>query len=137
MSVEASLPASAPAPPLKVLIDTSAWLAFFRLEDQKTALAVRQAIADGTAMTAKIVLAELRQAAKSERELAVIADIARSLPIAGEGVSTWNDAAELAYRLKRKGKMIPLTDCYIAVLVRQHDCRLLTLNPRFRDIAAD
>jgi len=137
MSVEAS----APAPPLKVLIDTSAWLAFFRLEDQKTALAVRQAIADGTAdgtaMTAKIVLAELRQAAKSERELAVIADIARSLPIAGEGVSTWNDAAELAYRLKRKGKMIPLTDCYIAVLVRQHDCRLLTLNPRFRDIAAD
>ncbi|MBM3294599.1 MAG: PIN domain-containing protein [Candidatus Aminicenantes bacterium] len=125
------------AGPLKVLVDTSAWLAFFRHEDRKTALAVRQAVADGSAIVPKIVLAELVQAAKSDRELAVIADLARSIPIADEGETTWSEAAALAHRLKRRGKTIPLADCYIAALVRRHDCRLLTLDPRFKDIAAD
>jgi predicted nucleic acid-binding protein len=121
----------------RVLVDTSAWIAFFRLEDQKTALAVRQAVADGTAVVPKIVLAELMQGAKSDKELAVISDLARSIPTARESEATWSAAGELAYRLKRKGLTIPLADCYIAVLARENGSRVLTLDSHFKNIDLD
>jgi len=47
---------------------------------------------------------------------------------------TWLKAGRLAYNLKKKGKTIHLSDCYVAVIAKEHDCKIFTLNRHFQEI---
>jgi len=46
-------------------------------------------------------------------------------------VLVWEKAGELSYTLKQKGKGVGLSDCYIAVLTRSNNVKLLTLDKHF------
>jgi len=48
----------------------------------------------------------------------------------------WTKAGDLAYDLKKKGKTIPLLDCYLAVIANEHSCTIFTLNRHFKEIRA-
>ena len=74
------------------------------------------------------------QGAKSARELSVIGEFMEAFTIIDQTDQTWIKAGKLSYELKRKGKNINLTDCYIAILAEENDCAVLTLDRHFKDI---
>ena len=84
-----------------------------------------------------IVLAELLQGAKSEKELNTIKEFLHVFDFLPESVSSWEKAGELFYVLKQKGKTIGLSDCYIAVLTRSSNVNLLTLDRHFDILKKD
>jgi len=45
-----------------------------------------------------------------------------------------NAGQQLSYELKKRGMNIHLFDCYIAVIAREHECKIFTLNRHFKEI---
>jgi len=91
-------------------------------------------LSHGDVYVPKVVIAELIQGARSEKEIGVIKGFVEAFTIVEEGKETWYKAGKLSYDLKKKGKTINLTDCYIAVIAREHNCSILTLDKHFKEI---
>ena len=47
---------------------------------------------------------------------------------------TWIKAGRLSRELRKKGKNVNLTDCYIAVIAQENNCAIFTLDRNFKDI---
>jgi hypothetical protein len=114
----------------KILVDTSAWIEFFRKKEPYYSV-VLELLDNDMVCCMGIVLAELLQGAKSEKELNTIKEFLHVFDFLPESVKSWEKAGELSYALKQKGKAIGLSDCYIAVLTRSSNVRLLTLDKHF------
>jgi predicted nucleic acid-binding protein len=120
----------------KILVDTSAWVEFFRKKDPyyKTILALldnRQVCCLG------IILAELLQGAKSQKELDVLKEFLYVFDFLQESTELWRKAGELSYVLRQKGKAVGLSDCYISVVANTHNATLLTLDRHFEVIGKE
>lgn len=114
----------------KVLVDTSAWIEFFRKKEPYYSV-ILELIDNDIVCCIGIVLAELLQGAKSEKELNTIKEFLHVFEFLPESVKSWEKAGELSYTLKQKGKAVGLSDCYIAVLSRLNNVKLLTLDKHF------
>ena len=118
----------------RVLIDTSVWIDYFRNTSAETSGRVEALMSEAEICVPKVVLAELLHGSKSEREVRTIESFFEAFTILDRGESSWVDAGKLAYQLKRKGKTVNLTDCYIAVIAREQGCAILTLDRHFKEI---
>ncbi len=118
----------------RVLIDTSVWIAYFRNTSVELSKRVESLMTEAEICVPKIVLAELLQGAKSEREIKTIESFFGAFIIVDQGEHTWVNAGKLAYLLKRKGKTVNLADCYIAAIAHEQQCAILTLDEHFKDI---
>jgi len=119
----------------RVLIDTSVWIAYFQAHAPTGVLEkVDALLSDGDIFVPKVVMAELIQGAHSEKDIAVIREFVEAFTIIGESVNTWLEAGKLSFALKKKGKTINLSDCYIAILAKEYMCSVLTLDKHFREI---
>jgi predicted nucleic acid-binding protein len=118
----------------RILVDTSVWIEYFRNQSAALVGFVTELVKNSQICVPRIVLAELMQGAKSERELSVIGEFMEAFTILDQTDQTWLKAGRLSYELKRKGKNINLADCYIAVLAQENDCAVLTLDRHFKDI---
>jgi predicted nucleic acid-binding protein len=93
----------------KILVDTSAWIEFFRKKEPWHS-AISGLMDDKRICCSGIILAELIQGAKAEKELEVLRDFRHVFEFLDESVDLWQAAGELSNTLQRKGK--------------QRDCRL-------------
>ena len=118
----------------RVLIDTSVWIAFFRNTSTELSEKVEELISNAEVCVPHIVIAELIQGARSDREIATIESFVDAFTIVDQTENTWAKAGKLAYNLKKKGKTINLADCYIAVIAQEQACRIYTLDVHFKDI---
>ena len=118
----------------KILVDTSIWIDYFKNKSSGIADKVDEMLTGDDVYVPKIVIAELIQGAKSEREVAVIEEFVDAFHIVDQGEDTWIKAGKLSYSLKKKGKNINLSDCYIAVIAQEHDCHIFTLDGHFEEI---
>ena len=118
----------------KILIDTSVWIDFFRDQSPNFSQKVDDLLAKNEIYVPKIVVAELIQGSKSDREVAAVKEFLNAFHIIDQNENTWIRAAELSYLLKRKGKRVNLADCYIAMIAEEHGCQIFTLDEHFRDI---
>ena len=118
----------------RILIDTSVWIEYFRGRSADLAGYVGQVARNREICVPKIVLAELLQGAKSEKELAVIGKFMDAFTILDQTDRTWFNAGKLSFELKKKGRNVSLADCYIAVIAQENDCAVLTLDQHFKDI---
>jgi len=116
----------------RVLIDTSAWIDYF--QNGAVSEKLDDMLSGGNVYVPMVVIAELIQGARSEKEIAVIKDFVEAFTIIDQKEDTWLEAGRLAYRLKKKGKTTNLTDCYIAIIARDSGCRILTLDKHFKEI---
>ncbi len=119
-------------------MDTSAWIEFFRKKEPCHGT-VAGLMADRKICCLGIVLAELVQGVKTDGELEVLRDFVHVFEFLPESVDCWREAGELSRALRRKGKTVGLSDCYIAVVARVNKARVLTLDKHFevlRDNAA-
>ena len=118
-----------------VFIDTSAWIEYLKKTAHPVAKQIEFALFLNTAATCQLVLAELIQGARSEKETALIIDLASVAKILKEGESTWQQAGFLANKLKKQGKTLSLIDCYLAILAKENKAVILTLDKHFSIIA--
>lgn len=118
----------------KVLIDTSVWIDYLQDTDSNLSEQVDELVSHSDVHVPKVVIAELLQGAHSEKELTILKDFLEAFRVIGEGEDTWFKAGRLSYTLKKKGKTVNLTDCYIAVIANEQDCAILTLDKHFREI---
>ena len=119
----------------RVLIDTSVWIEYL----QGTATEELQQLVDDLLsgkeiIVPRIVLAELVQGARSEKDIAAIREFLEAFSVVREGERTWMDAGKLSYDLKKKGKTISLADCYISVIAKENRASILTLDKHFKDM---
>jgi len=118
----------------RVLVDTSVWVSYFRGGSSIISEKVDRLLAGAEVCVPKIVLAELVQGAKSEREISTIEDFFEAFTILDQSPETWMKAGKLSRKLKRRGKSIHLLDCYIAVIAQENGCAVLTLDEHFKEI---
>lgn len=118
----------------RVLVDTSVWVDYFRGGSPLVSEKLDGLLSEAEVCVPKIVLAELLQGAKSEREVAAIEDMLEAFTIIDQGPDTWMKAGKLSRQLKSRGKTIPLIDCYIAVIAEESHCAVFTLDSHFQEI---
>jgi predicted nucleic acid-binding protein len=118
----------------RILIDTSVWIKYFRDRSTNLSRKVDEILSKQEVYVPKIVIAELMQGSRSEREISVIDDFINAFYVIDQKEDTWIKTGRLSYNLKRKGKTVNLTDCYIAVIAQEYDCRIFSLDEHFKDI---
>lgn len=118
----------------RILVDTSVWVEYFRGGNPNLSARLDELIEKGRICIPAIVLAELIQGAKTEPERRTIEDLKDAFTVIDQKEDTWIEAGKLSYDLRRKGKSIHLTDCYIAIIARENGCVIFTRDTHFRDI---
>ena len=118
----------------KILIDTSVWISYLR--DKATAFSkqVDDILSKNEIYVPKIVMAELIQGSKSDREIAVVKDFADAFHIIDQKEDTWLKAGRLSFSMKRKGITVHIIDCYIAVIASENGCGIFSLDEHFKNI---
>lgn len=118
----------------RVLVDTSVWIEFFRKNVPYYSIVTRL-IDDEQVYCCGIILAELMQGAKSEKELAVLDDFTGVFSFIPETSRLWATAGKLAFQLCRKGVTNGLSDCFIAVAAASVHAPVATLDSHFQLLA--
>lgn len=118
----------------RVLIDTSVWIEFFRQHEPSYGI-VTKLIDEEQVVCCGLVLAELMQGAKSDKELAILDDFLHVFPFIPETPELWASAGKLSFKLRRKGVTIGLSDCFIAVAAASVKAQVATLDSHFAALA--
>ena len=118
----------------RVLIDTSVWINYFKDGDKKFAEKVDEVLTFPDVYVPKVVLAELIQGAKSEREISVIEEFIGAFKIIDQTEDTWLKAGRLSFSMKKKGITVNIVDCYIAVIANENNCMIFSLDEHFKSI---
>ncbi|HQT97570.1 MAG: type II toxin-antitoxin system VapC family toxin [Desulfobacteria bacterium] len=113
-----------------MLVDTSAWIEFFRKKEPYHT-AVLGLIDEDRVFCAGIILGELLQGAKSDKELEVLKDFLHVFEFVSETSDLWEKAGELSFALRRKGNPVGLSDCFIAVAAMAYDAEIISLDKHF------
>ena len=114
-----------------VLIDTSAWIDFFRGKQSPVTDAVQLALQLGLARLCGPVKAELLQGVKSKKEkqqLSVMFDAVENLPT---HEMDWEVAGNTLQALRENCVTLPLTDALIAAIAIRYKAQVLTLDHHF------
>ena len=114
-----------------VLVDTSAWIEYLKKTSHPVTKEIESVLLLNVAAACQLVLAELIQGVRSEKETELILDLASVVKILSESDSTWQQAGFLANKLRKQGKTISLIDCYLAVLAKENKAVILTLDKHF------
>ena len=118
----------------RVLIDTSIWIEFFNRDSSQPGDLLQQLLLEGKAATTGIILTELLQGAKLEKEFEAILSIVSAVPVLEATLDTWVQAGRISFGLRRKGITIPTTDLVIATVAIQNECQVFSLDPHFNKI---
>ena len=116
-----------------VLIDTSIWIDYFRGKGE-VYKQVNELIDSDRVCSLGLVIAELIQGAKTEKEIRVLKDMTAVFPRLTEDSHSWENAGILSFRLKKAGKGIGLADCYIATIAKENDAIIYTLDEHFKEM---
>lgn len=114
----------------EVLVDTSAWIAYFRRQEPLHSM-VAALLEENRICCLGLILAELLQGAKGESEQAILRDFQAVFPFISETTRLWVAAGELSGGLRRKGQTIGLADCFIAVAAKDRGAAILTSDRHF------
>ena len=120
-----------------VLVDSSAWVHFFREEAVRhpAALDVERMLQQQRAATTGLIQIEVLTGARDDlRYEQVAADLEALRQLALEE-SIFRHAARLRYRLRGQGISVPVVDALIASCAIIHDCELLHCDHHFDLIA--
>ena len=117
---------------MKVLIDTCAWIDFFKSQTGVLGNRVADLIETNQAAITGIVIAELLQGIKQENESQRLRILLRSIHYLPTEDIDWFNAGQLAQQLRAKGLTLPLTDVLIAVVAQRNAISVLTLDKHFK-----
>jgi predicted nucleic acid-binding protein len=116
-----------------VLIDTSAWIAFFR-GDRAAVSRIDPLLAEGNAAVCGPTYSELVSGAPSPAENRRLATLLRGLDWLEPATAIWERVADARFALARSGKQAAVLDLFIAWVAADHGAELLTRDRDFEDI---
>jgi predicted nucleic acid-binding protein len=115
-----------------ILVDTSAWIDFFRGRDP-IATAVDETLASNEAALCGPIEAELRRGLLNERERRKVLPLLDACHILAQPPELWTEAGDLGFALRRRGVTPKTIDLLIATYALSNSTALLTTD---RDFAA-
>jgi len=118
----------------ELLPDTCAWVDFFSGKSTPLAVAVEQALRDGTVITCGVILCELIQGIKNPAEEAAVLNAFAAVPTLEISSDLWIEAGRLSAQLRSQGQTLPLSDLLIAVLAKEHGFTVLTIDRHFAQV---
>ena len=114
-----------------ILIDTSAWIQFFR-GSGLMAERVDEAIESDEAAWCGPIATELGRGLSSKNERDRVLGLLGACHWLEQPARLWEDAGELGFVLGRGRKTLKTLDLLIATYALDHDCALLTADADFR-----
>ena len=119
---------------MNVLIDTSAWIDFFRDSSGATGDMVAELIRLDRAYLTGPVMAELLHGADGKRETTQLDDVFATIPILDVSREDWVTTGTVLHALRKKGVTVPLTDALIASVAQRNKMAVLTLDKHFQHL---
>ena len=118
---------------IKVIADTCVWVEFFRtksvISDQ-----LKELISNNLVAGVGIIIAELLQGTKTNKEREIIIDIFNTIEYLEIKRDIWIESGNLARELRSQGKTIPLSDITIACCAKKYKHQIFTIDKHFKDI---
>jgi predicted nucleic acid-binding protein len=118
----------------RILVDTSIWIEYFNRPESKIGASLEVFIKKGNVCVTGLILTELLQGARIEKEFNAILESIIALPFLDVTLETWISAGKISFSLRRKGITLPTTDLIIASLAIAYDYSVFTLDPHFEKI---
>ncbi len=119
----------------RILVDTSAWIEFFRKKESAISLMVREALNLNQACYAGPIAIELFQGAKTSKEVEIINQLFESIHYIEITRSHYHHAGEISHKAARSGKSFSIIDLILAVLAHDEQLTLLSLDTHFKEIS--
>ena len=113
-----------------VLVDTGVWINFLR-KNSEGGGALDGLIRTGRVVAAGIIILELVQGARSDKDKARIAGLLSALDYVEMSQDLWESAGTLSRSLKETGLNLPLSDVLLAAIALKHGLSLFTLDRHF------
>ena len=117
-----------------VLVDTSIWIEYFNKPDSNAGKSLENLLKKGRVFLTGIILTELLQGAKIEKEFESILESMLALPFLETTINTWIQSGRISFALRKKGIIIPTTDLIIASLSLENNCKIFTLDLHYNKI---
>jgi hypothetical protein len=115
-----------------VLVDTSAWIDFFRDAASPYGLVTDRLLEDGLVCTCNLVIAELVPAARTRKEYDKLADFLGALPTQSDPPDMWNRVKESGFILRRKGvNGVGIPDLIIAAVSQYYQIPVFSKDRHF------
>jgi hypothetical protein len=114
-----------------VIIDTSAWIDFFRRQMTPVGDVVAGLVERDEAMITGPVISELLQGLKNRKESETLGELLNVIPYIEVIRTDWEETGAILLRLRQRGISVPLTDALIAAVARRTGCGVLTLDHHF------
>lgn len=116
-----------------ILVDTSAWIEFFRGRDPVASL-VDDALAANDAAICGPIETEIRRGLLNERERKSVLPLLSACHVLEQPNDLWAEAGELGFRLRRRGVTLKTVDLLIAIYALSHSSAILTTDSDFSTI---
>ena len=113
-----------------ILVDTSAWIDFFR-GASPVASAVDRALESDEVALCGPVLTELRRGLRSPAERRRVLPLLSGCHLLDPPPALWEEAGDLGYALARRGTSVKTLDLLIAAYALSHSVPLLTTDGDF------
>jgi hypothetical protein len=119
----------------KILIDTCAWIDFLRSRGGVLGDLVERAIADETALLCGVMVAELLQGAKGQKEKQQLEFLFANVECLPVQPIDWVNAGNTLQALRLRGTTLPLTDALIAAVAKRQGVPVLTVDAHFQHLS--
>jgi len=117
-----------------VLIDTSVWVDFFRGR-ANIVKPVKMLIVSNQAVLCGVVISEIVQGIKAVKEQQIVKEAFRGIPYIEMDRTCWEEAGNIALKLRERGKIVPLTDIVMATLAIHNELEIFTFDKHFELIS--
>jgi tRNA(fMet)-specific endonuclease VapC len=121
--------------PDKILIDTSAWIEFFRKKESSISSRLREYLKLNQACYTGPIAVELYQGAKTNKEIEVIDQLLQTIHYVDITRSHYGHAGHISHKAARSGKIFSVVDLILAVVAHDEDLKLLSLDVHFKEIS--
>jgi predicted nucleic acid-binding protein len=115
----------------KVLVDTSAWISFFRYKDSEVSVRLKHLLKSGSPVYTGIIATELYRGAKSRKETDALDELLSSIECVETKEEYFQAAGKLGCILTQHRITIGTIDLLIAQIAIANDMMLFSLNKHF------
>jgi hypothetical protein len=117
-----------------VLVDTCAWIDFFRNASGVLGSQLAKLIETDRAAITGVVVAELLQGSKTDKERQTLEFVFASVAYLNTEEQDWRDAGLTMRELRQKGITLPLSDAIIAMVAKRHEATILSIDKHFQQL---
>lgn len=120
---------------MKVLVDTSCWIAAARDPDGFEFSVIKSLIKENVVVTSSLIIAELFKGARGNKEIRFMEEEFLEIPVVKGLDSLGAKIGRLGFKLKKRGYTIATLDLALGVLAMKNDLLLYSLDHHFEIIA--